>query len=132
MSDYIILSIIMFVAGFVDCLAGGGGIIRLPAFLYFGVPPEFVLGTNKLTSVMGAVVSAWQFRPNIKISRKFILQLAMIAFVFAAVLHRMVEENLRQSHVVVVMAVGDEQIVQIAGRDAVAKHVCGGAETCVD
>lgn len=72
MTDYIILSLIMFVAGFVDCLAGGGGIIRLPAFLSFGVPPEFVLGTNKLTSVMGAAVSAWQFRPNIKISKGLI------------------------------------------------------------
>jgi len=99
MTDYIILSLIMFIAGFVDCLAGGGGIIRLPAFLSFGVPPEFVLGTNKLTSVMGAAVSAWQFRPNIKISRKLILQLSIIAFIFAslgALLSRLVPpENLK-------------------------------------
>ncbi|MBQ4493128.1 MAG: TSUP family transporter [Elusimicrobiaceae bacterium] len=99
MTDYIILSLIMFVAGFVDCLAGGGGIIRLPAFLSFGVPPEFVLGTNKLTSVMGAAVSAWQFRPNIKISKGLIWQLSIIAFVFAAfgaLLSRLVPpENLK-------------------------------------
>lgn len=99
MSDYILLSLIMFVAGFVDCLAGGGGIIRLPAFLSFGVPPEMVLGTNKLTSVMGAAVSAWQFRPNIKISKGLIWQLSIIAFVFAALgalLSRLVPpENLK-------------------------------------
>ena len=55
-----------------------------------------------------------------------------VGFRFGTVRHRMVEKDLRQSHVVVVVAVGDEEIVQIAGRDAMVKHVHRGAETCVD
>ena len=55
-----------------------------------------------------------------------------IAFCFAAILHRMEEKNLRQPHVMVMMTVCDEQIVQITGGDAMAKHVRGGAEASVN
>jgi uncharacterized protein len=39
-----------FAAGFVDSIAGGGGLISLPALLAAGVPPHLALGTNKLQS----------------------------------------------------------------------------------
>jgi uncharacterized membrane protein YfcA len=41
------------VAGFIDTLVGGGGLITLPALMVAGVPPIFALGTNKLQSAMG-------------------------------------------------------------------------------
>lgn len=40
-------------AGFIDTLVGGGGLITLPALMAAGVPPIFALGTNKLQSAMG-------------------------------------------------------------------------------
>ncbi len=42
-----------FAAGFIDSIAGGGGLISVPAFLLTGTPPEVVLGTNKLASCCG-------------------------------------------------------------------------------
>ncbi len=45
-------------AGFVDAIAGGGGMIGLPALLAAGVPPVAALGTNKLQSVIGTVIAA--------------------------------------------------------------------------
>lgn len=45
-------------AGFVDAIAGGGGMIGLPALLAVGVPPVAALGTNKLQSVVGTVIAA--------------------------------------------------------------------------
>ncbi|MGH7270730.1 MAG: TSUP family transporter [Polyangiaceae bacterium] len=42
-----------FAAGFVDSIAGGGGIISLPALLAAGIPPHLALGTNKLQSALG-------------------------------------------------------------------------------
>ena len=42
-----------FIAGFVDAIAGGGGLISLPALVFYGVPFPAVLGTNKLQSVIG-------------------------------------------------------------------------------
>jgi uncharacterized membrane protein YfcA len=46
------------VAGFVDAIAGGGGLIALPALLAAGVPPIAALGTNKLQSVIGTGAAA--------------------------------------------------------------------------
>ncbi len=37
-----------FVAGFIDSIAGGGGLITVPAMLIAGLPPLETLGTNKL------------------------------------------------------------------------------------
>jgi uncharacterized membrane protein YfcA len=45
-------------AGFVDAIAGGGGLIALPALLAFGVPPIAALGTNKVQSVVGTATAA--------------------------------------------------------------------------
>ncbi len=43
-----------FLAGFVDAIAGGGGLITVPAMLLAGVPPLETLGTNKLQSLFGS------------------------------------------------------------------------------
>lgn len=50
-----------FVAGFVDSIAGGGGLISLPVLLAAGLPPHVAIGTNKFSATFGAVMSAWQF-----------------------------------------------------------------------
>jgi uncharacterized protein len=43
-----------FFAGFVDSIAGGGGLITVPAMLIAGIPPLQTLGTNKVQSIFGA------------------------------------------------------------------------------
>jgi len=48
---------LVFLAGFIDAIAGGGGLISLPAFYMAGLPPHFALGTNKLTSSIGTLFS---------------------------------------------------------------------------
>jgi uncharacterized membrane protein YfcA len=45
-------------AGFVDSIAGGGGIISLPALLATGMPPHLALGTNKLQGTFGSLTAA--------------------------------------------------------------------------
>lgn len=50
-----------FLGGFVDSIAGGGGLITLPAYLLAGVPVHGAIGTNKVTSLMGALVSTWRY-----------------------------------------------------------------------
>lgn len=49
---------LVFLAGFVDSIGGGGGLISLPAYLFAGVPPHMALGTNKLSSSLGTTISA--------------------------------------------------------------------------
>jgi hypothetical protein len=48
-----ILSLVAFVAGAIDALAGGGGLLSIPALLAAGVPPVAALATNKLQSTLG-------------------------------------------------------------------------------
>lgn len=48
-------------AGFVDAIAGGGGLIALPALLAAGVPPVLALGTNKMQSVIGTAMAAFTY-----------------------------------------------------------------------
>jgi uncharacterized membrane protein YfcA len=45
-------------AGFVDAIAGGGGLLALPALLAAGMPPVAALGTNKVQSVVGTAIAA--------------------------------------------------------------------------
>ena len=49
------------VAGFVDSIAGGGGLITLPVLLSFGISPPQALGTNKLQSTFGSGSAAWHY-----------------------------------------------------------------------
>jgi uncharacterized membrane protein YfcA len=49
------------VAGFVDSIAGGGGLITLPVLLNLGIPPAFAFGTNKLQASFGSGSATWHF-----------------------------------------------------------------------
>ena len=49
------------VAGTVDAIAGGGGLITLPVLLGFGIPAPMVLGTSKLQGALGSGSAAWNF-----------------------------------------------------------------------
>jgi uncharacterized protein len=48
-------------AGFVDSIAGGGGLITLPVLLTLGIPPQLTLGTNKLQATFGSAGAAWHY-----------------------------------------------------------------------
>ena len=48
--------------GFVDSIAGGGGIITVPALLAVGFPPHLALGTNKLQASFGSLTAALNYR----------------------------------------------------------------------
>lgn len=55
--DYAIVLPFIFLAGLIDSIAGGGGLISLPAYVSSGLPPHFALGTNKFSSCFGTVFS---------------------------------------------------------------------------
>lgn len=56
----------VFLASFMDAIAGGGGIISVPTYLlaFTGLPTYFALGTNKLSSAIGTVFSTARFIKN--------------------------------------------------------------------
>lgn len=59
---YLLLFGAALLAGFVDSIAGGGGIVTIPALLAVGVPPHMSLGTNKLQASFGSFTAALNYR----------------------------------------------------------------------
>lgn len=63
-----------FVAGFIDSIAGGGGLITIPALLLSGLPPQLALGTNKVGCCLGTGVAMLNFaRSNLILWRLALL-----------------------------------------------------------
>lgn len=76
------LSVCAFVAGFIDAVVGGGGLIQLPALL-IGFPDRAVatlFGTNKIAALSGTSVAAWQYSRRIKFDYRFLFTVAVFAF----------------------------------------------------
>jgi uncharacterized membrane protein YfcA len=72
-----------FVAGFIDAIVGGGGLIQVPA-LFAGYPssaPPALLGTNKLGSICGTGTAVLRYRRVVRIPWRALLPAAAVAFV---------------------------------------------------
>lgn len=57
----LILLAVAFTAGLIDAIAGGGGLLTIPALLLAGIPPHLVLGTNKLCATFGSATASLAF-----------------------------------------------------------------------
>ena len=64
LQSYLIVLPAIFLAGVIDSIAGGGGLLSLPAYLAAGVPPHFALGTNKLSSCFGTLFATWRYHTH--------------------------------------------------------------------
>lgn len=71
----------VFIAGFMDSIAGGGGLISLPAYLMTGYPIHLMLGTNKSSSTFGTFVATIHYFRSGNIHLKTALTSAVFAFV---------------------------------------------------
>ena len=87
--QFIIVCPMVFLAGFVDAIAGGGGLISLPAYLIAGVPTHMALGTNKMSSMMGTAIATGRFAKNGYIQFK-----KVVWFIVAALIGSSIGSNL--------------------------------------
>ncbi len=51
----------LFVAGFIDSIAGGGGLIAMPAYMMCGMPMYYVYGCNKFQCAFGSTAAAYKY-----------------------------------------------------------------------
>lgn len=61
------LMIAAFAAGFIDSVAGGGGLILVPSFILAGIPPQVALGQEKIVSTLGTLAAIRNFVKNRKV-----------------------------------------------------------------
>jgi uncharacterized membrane protein YfcA len=105
-----ILALVAFAAGFIDAIAGGGGLLTIPALLTAGLPPHLVLGTNKLCATFGSGTAALTFYRR-KLFNPGQWRNALLATLFGALLgaviaHWMPAAWLNQMLPVIVFACG--------------------------
>lgn len=60
--QYVVAIFLCGLAGFVDSIAGGGGLISMPGYLIIGLPPITASATNKLSAFMGATVTLFNYK----------------------------------------------------------------------
>ena len=53
----IVMALVAVLTGFLDAVAGGGGLVMMPALLFAGLPPQLALGTNKSQSIAGTTMA---------------------------------------------------------------------------
>ena len=76
---------LIFLGGFVDSIAGGGGLITIPAYMMAGVPVHLTVGTNKVVAGSGAAIAAVRFFRSGKIRLMIALCSGAGAIVGAAI-----------------------------------------------
>ncbi len=95
-----ILVLLFFVglaAGFIDAIAGGGGLITVPALLWAGLDPQTALGTNKMQSVFGTAMAVRRYS-HAGLMNWRELRLAILATFLAAVLGTWVVTRVSNEH----------------------------------
>ena len=71
--EFLIVCPLALIAGFVDAIAGGGGLISLPAFIFAGIPVHNAIATNKLSSTMGTTIATIRYALSGYMVRTFVI-----------------------------------------------------------
>ena len=81
----VLLATVAFIAGFVDTLAGGGGLITIPVFLFAGFTPAQALATNKCQAFAGTLTAALRLISSGHLKIRSLWPYALLAFAMALV-----------------------------------------------
>ena len=103
---FLIVCPLLFLAGFVDSIAGGGGLISLPAYLFAGLPVHAAIATNKLSSACGTSLATARFVKNGLIRLKLVLPgiaAALLGSALGARLSLLADERLIRAILFVVL-----------------------------
>ena len=82
---YLIVCPLLFLAGFVDAIGGGGGLISLPAYLLAGLPVHQAIATNKLSSTCGTTLATLRFIKNGLVNLKFAIPSVITAILGSSI-----------------------------------------------
>ncbi len=142
--QYLLLFILIGFSGFIDSIAGGGGLISVPTYLALGLPADLLLGTNKCVSSTGTTIAVFRYVRNRTILWKtvgYAIVAALIGSAIGASLSRFLSREslfiillvvipllffLQSRHVVAADRLDTLTAPQIALRSALAGLIIGG------
>jgi uncharacterized protein len=106
--EVFLASLAALLAGFIDAIVGGGGLVQVPAlFIIFpGFKVPQIIGTNRFASFMGTSVAAYQYAQKVKMPWKVILATAVgaaIAAYLGALISSKVSEEILKPVVLILM-----------------------------
>ncbi len=84
LSAFFIVCPMIFIAGMIGAIAGGGSLTAIPAYLFAGAPIHFALGTDKLSTLPGVIVAALRFYRNGYVNTRLLLPSAVATVLRAA------------------------------------------------
>ena len=108
LKTYLIVLSGVFLAGLVDSIGGGGGLISMPAYLLSGLPPHLAIGTNKLSAAFGTVLSGVRFYRKGLMDLKLALPAVVCALIGSTLgsrLSMMVEEGILEKVMYVILPI---------------------------
>ena len=124
MVEYLIVCPLVFMAGFVDAAAGGGGLISLPAYMIVGLNPIDAIGTNKFSASCGTLVATMRYsRCGFIHWREMVLAIiaALIGSWFGARLALMVENEIFKIIMLVILPI---TAIFVLNKRALSKYRC--------
>ncbi|MEZ4363229.1 MAG: TSUP family transporter [Kofleriaceae bacterium] len=113
-------------AGTADAIAGGGGLITVPALLAAGLPPHLALGTNKAQSIWGTLAALTTYWRAGRVDRRAALRNAPLGFLGsllgAALVLRMAPTALRPVAIALLIGAAILMVLRKPSRDTEDKH----------
>lgn len=85
LTTYLIVCPLLFLAGFIDAIGGGGGLISLPAYLLAGLPVHQAIATNKLSSACGTTLATFRFIKNGLVNLRFAIPSVITAILGSSI-----------------------------------------------
>ena len=104
-TTFLIVCPLLFLAGFVDSIAGGGGLISLPAYLLAGLPIHSAIATNKFSSSFGTVIAVARFIKSGMVSLRLALPAVICGIVGSAAGAKLSMEKVLLAMLLVVLPV---------------------------
>ena len=105
-TTYFIVCPLLFLAGFVDAIGGGGGLISLPAYLLAGLPMHQAIATNKLSSACGTTLATLRFIKNGIVNLRFAIPSVISAIIGSSIgakLSLLTDEGLMENLLFIVL-----------------------------
>ena len=124
---FIIVCPFLFLAGLVDAIGGGGGLISLPAYLLAGLPPHMAVATNKMSSCCGTTLATYRFAREHLISVKLAVPSVIAAVIGSFIgshLSLMVPEKAMSTLLLIILPVSaflvlNKKLFNDEGRDEI-------------
>ena len=83
--QYVVVFFLIGFSGFIDSIAGGGGLISVPTYLALGMPAGLILGTNKCVSSTGTTFAVFRYIRNRTILWQTVIYAIVAALIGSAI-----------------------------------------------